>query len=304
MKLGVTSDLHGSLGKARKFASYFKKADVDAVILTGDIPGDKNQKGSLAKILKIFVKTNKRVFVMPGSHEQYVPYYAALKKFGNRITDCTKTAYVKLKGLKIVFIPGADSTAAGAGFRLLPNRRLLKRFRKRIKELKMHFWGKIIPLFVNDFAKFADKDTIIISHVPPKFRTKNAVDAAIFGTPKKPFMLVKKDKKLKLAAKMPIYIPDRVVFPIKEARYLIKKGYPVKIKNENVGNPWLKAIIRKKRIKFSICSHIHESGGKANDSKGRPVLQNKWSNELFYNCSGRAGIVEFLNGKARYNNVR
>ncbi|MCX6774533.1 MAG: metallophosphoesterase, partial [DPANN group archaeon] len=138
MKLGVTSDLHGSLGKARKFASYFKKSDVDAIVLAGDTPSEEKQGQSLTKILKIFVKTGKKVFILPGSHEQYVPYYAALKK-SSKVTDCTKTFVAKIDYQKIVFIPGADSTASGAGFKILRDRKQYKRFRKRVRELKAHF---------------------------------------------------------------------------------------------------------------------------------------------------------------------
>jgi hypothetical protein len=68
-------------------------------------------------------------------------------------------------------------------------------------------------------------------------------------------------------------LPEHVVFGIDEAKRLIKNGYPVKIKTENVGNPWLKKVARKNKVKFLICSHIHESGGKACDSKGKPVKQ-------------------------------
>jgi len=302
MKLGVTSDLHGNLGKARKFASFFKKSDVDAIVLAGYTPSDKNQRQSLTKILKIFTKTGKKIFILPGSHEQYIPYYAALTKF-KKVTDCTKTFIAKLNNQKIVFIPGADSTAPGAGFRILENKKQYLRFKRRVKEMREHFWGKIAPFFVNDFAKYISKGVVVISHVPPEFKTRKAIDVATFGTPKKIFVLLERHKKLSKTTRGSLMIPDHVVFGLEEAKRLIKKGYPVRIITENVGNPWLKKIIRKNKIKFFICSHIHEAGGRANSSKGKTIKQGKWSKELFYNCSGRAGIVEFLNGKARYRNI-
>ncbi len=303
MKLGVTSDLHGNLGKARKFASYFKKANVDAIVLAGDTPAEEKQRQSLIKILKIFSKTGKKVFILPGSHEQYVPYYAALKKFKN-VTDCTKTFVAKLNDQKIVFIPGADSTASGAGFKMLRDKKQYKRFRKRVRELKAHFWGKIIPFYLNNFAKFLDKNTIIISHNPPKFRTKRGIDFAIFGAPKKPFFL-RENHKTKFGKKTTtdLMLPNQTIISLAKAKHLMKLGYPVKIDTENAGNTWLKSVIRKNNVRFFICGHIHESGGKANNMKGQPVKPGKWSKELFYNCSGRAGIVEFLNGKARYRNI-
>ncbi|MEM2874108.1 MAG: metallophosphoesterase family protein [Candidatus Nanoarchaeia archaeon] len=306
MKLGTVSCLHGNLRNAKKFARIFKKICVDAIVLLGDVPSDKNQKKSLIKILKIFSKTKKKVFVLPGSHEQYEAYYAALKKFGKNenIVDCTKTLSAKIGNRKLVFIAGADVSAPGAGFRLLENKRQMRLFKTHVRLLKEHFWGKVKPILFNKLAKLIDKETILVSHIPPKFNTPEAIDVAVFGEPKKSFILLEKHKKLNKTTKGTLMQLRHVVFTLDESKKMLKAGYPIKIVKKNVGNPWLKKIIKKKKISKFICGHIHEAGGRANNLKGEPVKPGKWSNELFYNCSGMAGIVEFKNNFARYRNVR
>jgi len=307
MKLGVVACLHGNLKKTKKAAKVFKKADVDAIVLAGDIPADTKQSKSLIKILKIFSKTKKKVYILPGSHEHYKEYYSALKKFKKNkfVIDCTKTNSTIINSQKIVFLPGADATAPGAGFRAIKDRKSLKLFKRHVKQHKEHFWGKITAYYISDLNKLLDKQSILIAHFPPEFKTKSAIDLATFGTPKKPFILLERHRELnKTTVGLVKMTPEHVVFTIDEAKRLIKAGYPVKIKGENVGNPYLKKLIKKRKVRFFICSHIHESGGRANNLKGKPVKQGKWSKELFYNCSGRAGIVEFKNNLAMYRSVR
>lgn len=306
MKLGIISDLHGSLKNARKAAAFFRRSDADAVVLAGDIAPFEKQKQSLVKILGLFSKIKRRVFVMPGSHEQYAAYYSALKKFrkNKNIVDCTKMHFVKIHNQKIVFIPGADSTPPGAGFRLLRDRKLLQRLKRRIKENKKHFWGKVAPILLSDLAKYLDKNTIVISHVPPKFRCPQAIDLAKYGAPKRPFVLIERKRKTKTA----VLINKYTVFTLDETSKLLPKGLPIKLVTENAGNTWLKKLIRKKKISKLICGHIHESGGRATDSKGKPVKPNQWSKELFYNCSGgekgKAGVVEFLDEFAKFKHIK
>jgi len=275
-------------------------------VLAGDTPGDKNQRQSLTKILKIFVKTDKKIFILPGSHEQYIPYYASLKKFkkNKMVIDCTKTNFTKINNRKLVFITGSDSSGSGAGFRLLKDRKQLQKFKAYIKSRKYHFWAKVKPIFLSNLSKFTDKNTILISHSPAKFNTSNSIDVANFGEPKKSFILLEQHKKLSKTTGGAIMQKNVTIFSLDEAKRLIKAGYPVKTKSENVGNPWLKKLIRKQKVTKLICGHIHESGGRATDLKGKPVKPNKWSKELFYNCSGRAGIVEFLNNQAKYKEVK
>lgn len=311
MKLGTIACLHGSLRNARKFASKFKKADVDAIVLAGDIAADEKQKQNLTKILKIFSKTGKLVFVVPGNHEQYDAYYGAIKKFRKNplIVDTTKKKGYKIQDYKLVFLPGSGiGSAPGAGFRLLRDRKLLKRFRKRIHVHKTHFWGHVKPFFLNDLSKLMDKNTIVISHSPVKFNSPNAIDVAVFGEPKKTFVLLERHRKLDKTSGVSVMIKGTVIFTIDEAKGMAKKGYPIVIKQKNVGDLELKKVLRQRKVTKFICGDIHEAGGRAVSWKGKSIKPGRWSKELFYNCSagkdGRAGIVEFSNGLAKYKNLR
>ncbi len=75
--IGVIACLHGDLKKARTLAQRFVKEKVDAIVLNGDTPSDKDQYKNLVSILNIFTKTKKKVFIQPGSHEHYDHYTTA-----------------------------------------------------------------------------------------------------------------------------------------------------------------------------------------------------------------------------------
>ncbi len=311
MKLATVACLHGDIGNARKFAARFRKENVDAIALVGDIASDEKQKQNLTKILKIFFQTKKKIFVLPGNHEQLVAYSNTMKLFkkNKNIIDCSKNPKIEFGGQKFVFWPGSGTAhAPGAGFFLLPNKRRTDRLKKKIKKFKSHFFGSVEFIFMNDFAKYLDEDTVVITHSPTKFNTKNAIDAAKFGTPTKPFSLLEKHKRFNKTTEMRMFVPGHAIFPMYEAKHFLKYGYPVKILQENVGNEDYRKILKKYKISKFICGDIHEAGGRANDWRGRAVKQNHWSKELFYNCSagkeGRAGIVEFLNDKVKYKVVK
>ena len=312
MKLATIACLHGNLKNARKFAARFRKENVDAIVLAGDIASDEKQTKNLTEILKIFSKTSKKIYVRPGNHEQYADYYSALKKFkkNKSIIDCSKNPILKFNGQKILFLPGSGvAHAPGAGFMLLWSRKQLNRAKKHIKKYKIHFFKKVKFMFLSDYIKYLDKNTIVITHSPINFNTPNSIDVAVFGRIIKPFSIKKEHYKyMEDATRLFPVFPKNIIFTLDEATKLIKLGYPIKVVRKNVGAKRLKKLFRKKGITKFICGDIHEAGGRANDWKGKQIKQNKWSKELFYNCSpgfkGRAGIVEFLNNKVKYKVVR
>jgi len=311
LKLGVIACLHGNLAKARKFATYLRKNNVDAVALVGDIGTDEKQKQSLVKIISIFAKLNKKIFVTPGNHEQLRAYYSALKKFkkNKNIVDCTKNPKIEFCGQKFVFWPGSGMAhAPGAGFFLMGNKWHAKQLIRKIKLRKEHFFNPVKFFNFRDLTRHLDKNTVVVTHSPTKFSANNAIDVAVFGRPSRAFSPSKKDRKLDKTTNMYVFTPQNSIFPLAEAKKFIKHGYPVKILKANVGNNYYRKILKKYKISKFICGDIHEAGGRANDWKGKQIKQNKWSKELFYNCAagkeGRAGIVEFLNGKARYKVVK
>lgn len=307
MKLGAISCLHGNLKSSRKFAAYFKKASVDAVVLAGDIPSAKNQKKSLTKVLQIFSKINKPIFVLPGSHESAEVYDKVVRKFAKQIIDCTKKQKTTLSGYDLVFLPGSD-WLSGEGSCVLKDSRTIFRG-KSAKEITKYYKVKKVKLFfIRDLKKLVKrpKSTILISHIAPRFTKKTAIDVARFGKVKKGrFKIAKADEKaLKEVILLWKGLIKETVFSYAEAIRLKKKGYPFAILRTNVGNAFLMKMVRKLNISKAICGHIHETGGRANNLKGNPVKQGKWSKELFYNCAGKAGIVEFKNNLARYKNVK
>ena len=308
MKLGVTADLHGNLRLAKKFASYFKKSDVDAVVIAGDLPAYENQKTSLTKILQIFSKCGKRVFVMPGSHESVKIYEVVLKKFKKKIVDCTKekNRKVQIGDYDIVFLPGSDwLSGEDAGFVLRDSRTALRG--KTKKQISRYFGTEVRLFYVRELRKIIKnpKKTILITHIPPRFNKKLAIDVAKFGKAVGKFKIKTADKEALLHLIMVWQgMLKATIFSLAEARRLKKKGYPIAIIEENRGNKILKKMIKRLKITKLICGHIHESGGRANDLKGKPVTPDKWNKELFYNCSGRAGIVEFSDSLARYWDIK
>lgn len=309
MKLGVVACLHGNLGNVRKFAARFRKENIDAVALVGDIGSDEKQKQSLVKIIKIFSNIKKKVFVMPGNHEQLRAYYSALKKFkkNKNIVDCTKNPKIDFCGQKFVFLPGSRlSSATGAGFRILTNRKYLKRFKLFVKSHKKHFSGRVKPTFLSDFTKYFSERAVLMAHSPIKFNTKNAIDVADYLEATKNFII---PKKLSNIHEKDLHIVSKdSIFSYEIYKDLLKAKLPIKRQIKNVGDDVLKKLLKKYKISKFICGDIHEAGGRANDWKGRQVKQNKFSKELFFNCAagkdGRAGIVEFLNDEARYRMVR
>lgn len=307
MKLGVTADLHGNLRLAKKFAYFFKKSDVDAVVIAGDLPGHANEKKTLTKILKVFSKCRKKVFVMPGSHESVKIYERVLKKFKN-IVDCSKNKNwkIKIEDYDVVFLPGSDWLGAeDAGFVLKDSRNIFKG--KTRRQISKYYGTEVRLFYIHELKKLIKnpKKTILITHIPPRFNKKSAIDVAKFGKAVGKFKIKATDKeKFKDLIKFWQGFYKEHVFALSEAQRLKKKGYPMSIIEDNRGNKVLKSMIRKLKIKKLVCAHIHESGGRANDLRGNPITQNKWTPELFYNCSGRAGIVEFEGNLARYRNSK
>ena len=198
--------------------------------------------------------------------------------------------------------------APGAGFFLMGNKWHAKQLIRKIKLRKEHFFNPVKFFNFRDLTRHLDKNTVVVTHSPTKFSANNAIDVAVFGRPSRAFSPSKKDRKLDKTTNMYVFTPQNSIFPLAEAKKFIKHGYPVKILKANVGNNYYRKILKKYKISKFICGDIHEAGGRANDWKGKQIKQNKWSKELFYNCAagkeGRAGIVEFLNGKARYKVVK
>lgn len=306
LKLGIVACLHGKLTIARKLASKFKKLNVDGIIFNGDIPSDKNQYKSLIKILNIFLKTKKKIFIQPGSHEHYKDYTKALKKF-KKIIDCSKIKKYNFKNYNLIFLPGSDVLSPGAGYKILKDRREINKFKRISKQRKDHFTGKIELTFISDL-KNINKNSILFCHIPIRFNKKESIDVAKFATPAKDFTILPKHLKYSKTTGGELMEKKFVIFTRKEGIRLKKLGYPIKFKEKNIGNLYLKKKIKELKIKKFVCGHIHESGGKANDFKGNKLISNKWNKELFYNASSarenKAGLIILKDNLVKYKNLK
>ena len=304
LKLGIITDLEGNTKNLAKILKKFKD-NIDVLVLSGDIPSSK--KNSMKNILNKCLKLKIKIILIPGSHENYKMYNPIKNKL---IIDGTKKSKIIINSFHFVLVPGSDSLSKGAQYVLLNSKINLKKHLNWRKENITHFiTTKVYPTYISKIKKLINnpKKTIIISHIPPKFNRKNSIDVAVFGKPIKNFTIKKQHLK-NLNGEVEKVFKKGTIFELEVAKKLVKFGYPVKILEKNVGNKHLKKLIKDKKIKKLICGHIHESGGKANDSKGKIVPQNRFSNEFFYNIGeadkGIAGIVTLKGDKAKYKKIK
>ncbi|QQG39003.1 MAG: metallophosphoesterase family protein [Candidatus Woesearchaeota archaeon] len=314
LRLGIIACIHGNIKALRRILKKFKKENIDALILAGDIPKDESQLNSIKNVIKTALSLKKPIYAIPGSHESFDAYTKALKiyKKNKLIYDCTltKNRTVKIKSHKLIFLPGSDSSSKGAGYRLVKDKKQAKEFVKYAKSFKEHFFGKTKTFIIKELSnliKPKDNPTVIC-HVPPKFNKKQAIDVATFGKPTKDFIILRKHKNLDKTTGGELITKDNTVFPIETAKKYIKAGYPVEILSKNVGNEYLKKTLKQLKVKKFICGHIHEAGHKATNFKGNPIKQNAWSKELYYNCAagteGRTGIYIIKGSLAKYKNIK
>ena len=66
MKILAASDIHGDINLVKTLAEKAEKANVDLVVLCGDLTFSEQ---STAGIIGPFVKRNKKVLLIPGNHE-------------------------------------------------------------------------------------------------------------------------------------------------------------------------------------------------------------------------------------------
>ncbi len=306
LKLGVVSCLHGNLAVAEKIVERFERDGVDAVALIGDIPSDRDQEKNFREILELFSELGVRVFVVPGSHEHYEDYYSALEDVEGDFLDCSEIQKHDVKGRELVFLPGSSVSATDAGFRLLPDREAEEEFRSQVEDRPDHYTGKIVSIFAEDVKELCSPDSVLITHDPPNFSGKDAVDLARYGEAEETFEIDEKEMD-ELDFVDNRRIESGWPFPVEQGRKLKELGYPFEIKENNVGDEFLNDIMEETGIKKLVCGHIHEAGGKAVDREGKPVEEALWSEEMIYNCAagkeGMAGIVEFREDEALYINL-
>ena len=297
-KISVMTCIHASVRNAARFLKIFKKENIDLIILNGDL-GDNYKE--IKSILNLFKKINIKTLVIPGSHEPYKDYYKAIKtiKSNKNIIDCSNIKNIITDNYNLILFPGSDAIYHTGGFPIAND---AKHKKKREITLKKYIKKRFKTVILNDLKKFVkkDKENILIMHIPPKFKGFYSIDVANFGTVTKN-CLFKIKNKIRLLEKTDI-------FPLKMALKMKSKGLPIKILTKNVGNEYLKRLIKQLKIKKFVCGHIHEAGGRAVNLSGRKLKQYKWGKELFYNTGsvkeGMCGIVYLKNNLAKFKNLR
>ncbi len=296
-KIGIMTCIHASASNAARFLRRFEKENVDLIVLNGDL-GDNYKE--IKKVLNVFKRTKIKTLVIPGSHEPYKDYYKAIKTIKNNknVIDLSSKIRINFEDYNLIVFPGSDAIYHTGGF-LLANDN--KHKMKREKILKRYIKKDFRTIILNDLRRFIkkNKENILIMHIPPKFKGNKSIDVANFGVvTKNCFFRIKNRMRL---------LEKTDIFPLKMALNMKSKGLPIKIQTKNVGNEYLKKLIKQLKIKKFVCGHIHESGGRAVILSGKKLKQNKWSKELFYNTGsvkeGKAGIIYLENKLVKFKNL-
>ncbi len=135
MKFLVFSDTHGDSKLVDAVEKRAKDDDIDFVIIPGDFT---NFSQSIKAILKRFNKFGKKIYLLPGNHEEGEEYSKTIKKHDNLI-DLNKT-HMEMEGY--VFLG-----YGGDGFSLED-----KEFRKLART-----W----------YGNFKKKKVVLVTHGPP-----------------------------------------------------------------------------------------------------------------------------------------
>jgi Icc-related predicted phosphoesterase len=171
IKIGVGSDIQGNRDMAEKSAEEFKKKNVDAIVLAGDIyenesmmrspkyPSSTDNVQEMYDCLEPYVKLGIPVFVIPGNHEVQSVYEKAiknLKKEYPNIFDIHGSS-VDLEGLNMVASGGYHDTSflAFRGYRL-----------------KKSDYDSIEDQIKNFQASQKEEPVLLVTHGPPKSGTR------------------------------------------------------------------------------------------------------------------------------------
>lgn len=298
LKLGLIVCAHGNAKAVRKLCKKYEREHADAIAILGDLGDTTKEIDAVLRAARSKLPT----IVFPGNHEPAQDYYRAVRKH-KRVIECSRKQRIAFKGYDFLLLPSANVTRPEAGFRVAEGKRIPTAYFKRFR---MYFIHKLAKLVRNP-AK-----TIVLSHSPPRCSGANAIDVAYSGIVTRSFTLKRKDANIfgKKYAQLLMLIPHGKgeIMPAEEGLRLAKRGYPVAVRHRNVGLKELTAVLRKKRIRFLACGHIHEAGQRAVSAAGKTVRQGKWNSSVWYNAAaaqyGKGGILIIDGDKATFKNVR
>ncbi|MFW6230683.1 MAG: metallophosphoesterase family protein [Nanoarchaeota archaeon] len=158
-KIGVLSDIEGSIEYAQKAAGKLKQEDIDCIIIAGDsyenheikyhprFPYEKDKRRQMKQGLLPFVKLGVPVYIIPGNHENKNVYRNVLKELRKKhknLFDITGKT-VKRPSFAIVGLGGFHDFMLSDPDALLIEKRDHKKAEKEIKKLS----GKQPIIFVS-----------------------------------------------------------------------------------------------------------------------------------------------------------
>jgi predicted phosphodiesterase len=174
--------------------------------------------------------------------------------------------------------------------------------------------------------------SIVVCHIPRKFdNPENCVDMAHFHQQRAYYQDFEKNPQENITyteiSIMPGVIPrkriaqqgiqtfgleDSEEYITQKAKKIMNKEKQEKIvlsveRKENRGNKDLRLLYQELGINKAISGHFHESGHRANDSRGNKVLEGKITNDLFWNSghldAGQTGILNVGDEGVQYQNI-
>ncbi len=302
LRLGLISDSHGDANITKRLLKKIEKQKVDAIAVLGDLGDDFKAINSVLKSIRAKVP----VIAFPGSHEPLKDFNSAIKKH-KRIIDGTKKRKIRIKGHDIVTMPGSNVHPHDTGFMLSNETRIPAEYLKRYR----FFFTRMLGKLVGNPAK-----TIVLAHNPPHCSTPKGIDAANSGIATKGFMI--KHKHIKLLGEefeerirknpLKLILEKGRIVTQPRASIMARLGYPVRVGFRNVGFQALGKALRKNKIKFFACGHIHEAGQRAIMPNGMPVKEGKPSKAVWYNVGpakeGKCGILVIDGDKGYFKNIR
>jgi Icc-related predicted phosphoesterase len=301
LKIGIIVCAHGNKNAVARLCKAYARENADIIAFCGDLGDD---YAEISRVLSA-AKSRIPVIAFPGSHEPAEDYVKALKKHA-RVINGLKKRRVTLKNHDIVILPGSNVNTASGSFRLLEEKRDAQKYRVRGYRI---FVVDELRKLVRSPAK-----TIVLCHDPPKCSGTKAIDVAYSGIVTRTFILKPRHvgifgSFMRKHLRNPLFrIHEKAaIVPEPYASKLAKLGYPVSVKYRNVGLAGLRKQLKRLRVPFFACGHIHEAGQRAVDSLGRRLKQGSWSSSVWYNAApaanGKGGMLIIKDGKAAFKNI-
>jgi len=335
-KYGIISDIHAADPRLVYTAlDTFKKRKVDAVILNGDVLGNRYRGPDLKPeeylhfILHVANELGLETYVQPGSHEPFSWLHNLIKALKDKynIHYTVDEKALEAGNHKLIFLPGSDWAPGNiAGYRI--HDREPTGVVKYVTGGGMAYY--LYNTNPNDLRRLIEdpQNTILVSHIPRRFSTENAVDVAHFieklivdlRVYNKPLVQTRGVAPLETYQPQPgvPFIKHNSSLSDEELREIILETAKRYSKNRDViaidveritnrGNETLAKILEEEGVTKGISGHFHNSVWNAHDAAGEYIPPKKPTSELFWNASlmdeGKFCILHVLDGEVYYTNL-